>query len=192
MKYVETPAVRADGGSWFKIWDDGFDNKTSKWCTERLIDNQGLISVNLPNTLADGYYLVRTEILALHEADKTPPDPQFYVGCAQIYLGLPNAANGVLPKKTVSIPGYLRADDPSVNFNIYKGSSPYIMPGPPPFTNSDPVNVVPRVVHNQSFLPNGVIYTNANWWAVDLDSYSTSDGCWNVSFQIICQTVPSN
>ncbi|CZR64954.1 uncharacterized protein PAC_14854 [Phialocephala subalpina] len=180
MKYVETPAVEADGGSWFKIWDDGYDNATSKWCTERLIDNLGLISVNVPADLVDGYYLVRTELLALHEADKTPPDPQFYVGCAQIYLGLP-AADGILPNNTVSIPGYLTANDPSVIFNIYNPKWPYIMPGPPPFASGDPSVKVLRVDHDQSFLPTGTIYTNANWWAASTSCFNQTTMCYDTA-----------
>ncbi|KAJ3472383.1 hypothetical protein NLG97_g11034 [Lecanicillium saksenae] len=58
----------AAGPGWFKIWEDGYDNKTREWCTDRLIRHDGLLSVDLPTGLAPGYYLVRPEILALHWA----------------------------------------------------------------------------------------------------------------------------
>ncbi|KAE8448586.1 hypothetical protein EG329_009011 [Mollisiaceae sp. DMI_Dod_QoI] len=169
MKYVQTPTVNADGDSWFKIWDQGYDTTSSQWCTEKLIANNGLISVTLPNNLAGGYYFVRTELLALQNADKTPPDSQFYVGCAQIFLGPPKTSDGVIPQETVSIPGYLQPDDPSVNFNVYTPNWPYTM-------------------LKVGLVPSNAIVTNANWWAVELDSYSTSDGCWNASSLCYNQT----
>ena len=72
----------AAGDGWFKIMEDGYDSVAGKWCTEKLIPNDGHLSATVPSDLAPGYYLVRAELLALHQADKTPPDPQFYVGCA--------------------------------------------------------------------------------------------------------------
>ncbi len=184
MKYVQTPTVNADGDSWFKIWDQGYDTTSSQWCTEKLIANKGLISVTLPNNLAGGYYFVRTELLALQNADKTPPDFQCYGGCAQIFLGPPKTSDGVIPQETVSIPGYLQPDDPSVIFNVYTPNWPYTMPGPPPYTNTRPsVQVSQVTLQKVGLVPSNAIVTNANWWAVELDSYSTSDGCWNVSSQ---------
>lgn len=79
----------------------------------------GIITVTLPKDLAGGYYLVRPELLALHEVDKTPPNPQFYAGCAQIFLD--SSATGV-PDHTVSIPGYVDINNPSVLFNVWEPS----------------------------------------------------------------------
>lgn len=75
---------------------------SKQWCTEKLIQDNGYLSVLVPQGLKGGYYLVRTELLSLHEANRKPPKPQFYVGCAQVFLN--TNATGVV-KSTVSIPG---------------------------------------------------------------------------------------
>ncbi|KUJ16364.1 uncharacterized protein LY89DRAFT_734466 [Mollisia scopiformis] len=183
MKNVESPMVRPNGDSWFKIWDEGYDAVTSKWCTEKLIDSNGLLSVNLPGNLVGGYYFVRTELLALQQADKSPPDPQFYIGCAQIFLGPANGSTSLSPQTTVSIPGYLNATDPALLFNIYTPTWPYVMLGPVPYNSSEMLaTTVPNVAHQMyGLLPSDAIITNANWWATELDSYSDVNGCWNAS-----------
>lgn len=62
----------AAGDGWFKIWDQGYDNN---WCTINMINDGGLLTVTLPPGLEGGYYLVRPELLALHNANKG--DPQY-------------------------------------------------------------------------------------------------------------------
>jgi len=175
------------GPGWFKIWDSGYDNTTSEWCTTQLIANNGLLSVDIPSDLAGGYYLVRPELLALHQADKTPPNPQFYTGCAQVFL---NSSATSVPTDTVSIPGYVQAGDPSVDFNIYTPTWPYPMPGPTPYedgtgansnTNAVATNVKFAAVQTEGLEASDCILTNANWCGVELNSYSTEDGCWNAS-----------
>jgi hypothetical protein len=171
----------ATGQGWTKIWDEGYDATTSQWCTEKLIQNNGLLSVSIPEEFAGGYYLVRTELLALHEANESPPDPQFYVGCAQVWLN--SNATGV-PKSSVAIPGYVNISDPAVLFNIYTPKFPYTTPGPPPLTSNDFTNNSNSTfnnVQNEGILPSNAILTNANWWGVELDTYTSQDGCWAVS-----------
>ena len=168
-------------GDWFKIYDEGYDSGTFQWCTEKLIENNGFLSVYIPKELSGGYYLVRPELLALHQADKTPPNPQFYVGCAQIFL---NSTSHMLPidPHIVSIPGYVTITDPSVLFDIWNPKFPYPIPGPPAYTGGTS-NVMHRpAIQNQTegLLPLNAILTNANWWGVELDSYSNQGGCWNV------------
>lgn len=60
---------RAAGDGWFKLFDHGYDSSTDRWCSDEIIDNNGLLSVNLPKGLAGGYYLARPELLALHNAN---------------------------------------------------------------------------------------------------------------------------
>jgi len=50
-----------------KISEDGYDG--SKWAVTRLIANGGKHDVTIPSTLAAGDYIMRVEILALHESD---------------------------------------------------------------------------------------------------------------------------
>lgn len=170
------------GAGWFKIWDDGYDSGSGEWCTEKLIANNGLLSVNVPDDLAAGYYLVRPELLALQEADKTPSDPQFYIGCAQVFL---QSAGTSVPQDTVSIPGYVTADEPSVKFNIYNPVFPYTVPGPLPYQSiaSDSLKSlgVSQVSQTEGMVPANAVLINANWFGTELDSYTDEAGCWNAS-----------
>jgi len=181
MKYV-TSAINdtAVGDGWFKIWDEGYEFSTGQWCTEKLIQNNGLLTTTIPADLAAGYYLVRPEILTLHESDKRPPNPQFYVGCAQIFLESAATA-GV--QRTFSIPGYISIHDPAVLFNIYKPKWPAPRVGPAPYVSGSGSYEITTAKKSQEeglALKNAVL-TNANWAAVEVDSYSTEDGCWTGS-----------
>ena len=128
--------------------------------------------MDVPGDLIGGYYLVRPELLALHQADKSPPNPQFYTGCAQVFL---QSSGTAIPADTVSIPGYVHAGDPSVIFNIYTPSWPYPMPGPAPyeskytvpFYNKTPVSVK---VQTEGLLPKGCVLSNANCELLSIQS----------------------
>jgi hypothetical protein len=147
-----------------------------------LIDNNGLFSVNIPADLAGGSYLIRPELLSLHEADKTPNQPQFYTGCAQVFL----ASSGTsVPANTVSIPGYVKSTDASVNFSVYSPVWPYSMPGPAVYTSgSSTAGIVAAssAVQTEGLEPANCVLENANWSGIELNSYTTETGCWNVSF----------
>ena len=65
------------GAGWFKIWEDGYRN--GKFCAQRIIDNNGRMTVRIPNDLKGGDYLIRAEQLALHQAEN--------LGGAQWYIG---------------------------------------------------------------------------------------------------------
>ena len=169
------------GRGWFKIFDSGYDFNTNEWCTEILIKNNGILTVNIPADLAGGYYLVRPELLSLHQADKNPPNPQFYTGCAQIFLD--SAATAVV-KETVSIPGHVSIEDPAVLFNIYEPKFPAPRVGPEPYTSNSttgkPKVLDQKPMQSEGLLPENAVVTNANWWGVEVDPYSTENGCWKV------------
>jgi hypothetical protein len=184
MKPVDSAIMDVGyGAGWFKIWDYGYDSATSQCtftssnlsvsrlmkemtgCTEKLIQNSGLLSVDIPDDISSGYYLVRPELLALHQADKSPSNPQFYIGCAQIFL---QSSGTTIPKDTVSIPGYVSAGDASVDFNIYTPQWPYPMPGPAPYEGDSrtkggakAVGLSPQV-QKEGLVPDGCILSNAN------------------------------
>ncbi|SRR6266536_151439 len=180
----------AVGNGWFKILEDGYDATKGQWCTEKLEQNGGFLSANIPSDLASGYYLVRPELLSLHESDKIPPNPQFYAGCAQIFLSSTGAA---VPKDTVSIPGHVKISDPSVLFNIYEPKWPYPMPGPTPYVGGSSPNTKVAaakltITQDEGMLPDNVVLTNANWWGIELDPYFTEAGCRNASKSCWAQT----
>jgi len=120
------------GAVWFKIdeagllsgtvnkgeWGNGVVLKTLKWTT------------TIPASLAAGNYIIRHEVLALHQANT----PQFYPECAHITV---TGGGGQSPSGSylVSLPGAFKMSDPGVNINIYSStSSTYIVPGPPVWT----------------------------------------------------------
>ncbi|KAI0815821.1 family 61 glycoside hydrolase [Xylaria sp. FL0064] len=174
------------GPGWIKLWHEGYDASAKKWCTEKLIDNNGLLSFEIPKGLPAGYWIFRPELLALHEANKG--DPQFYVGCAQVFVQSSNtAALDVPADRSVSIPGHVHASEAGLTFNIYTPSFPYPLPGPKVFAVPSPKNgdvdttspSVPK--QTQGVVPSHYIVKNANWIGVEVPDYTDESGCWAAS-----------
>lgn len=165
------------GDGWFKIFDHGYDASTSRWCTDEIIDNKGLLSVNLPKGLEGGYYLARPEILALHNALPSKNDPQFYTGCAQIFL---ESSGNLGPESTVSIPGYVKYGEPSTSWDIYsQDNSKYPVPGPAVaklVAKADSASIAST--QTEGAKPDDCILENANWCGKEVASYSDETGCW--------------
>lgn len=191
-----TASDRADGDGWFKIWESGYDVSTGRWCTEKLIEAGGLLSVALPGGLPGGYFLVRPELVALQQADKG--DPQLYAGCAQLFVpGVAGVAE-VPADRRVAIPGHVSGDDEGLTFNIYQQplALPYPIPGPRVFfpvgrTAGAAAGVVKvpgssggAAVQTQTqggAVPAGCLLKNANWCGFEVGAYSDEDGCWRAS-----------
>lgn len=219
MKKVDS-AIASDnaaGDGWFKIWDESYDEAAGKWCTNKMIENDGHISVTIPSDIEGGYYLVRPELLALHFAVNDPPDPQFYVGCAQIYLD----STGAAKPATISIPeNYVDMSMPAMTFNIYDRplALPYLMYGPPVYTaggdqatpsapedrypsvssnakiadtaSEDAAGQSEKVVNGQAegLKPEGCIMVNGNWCGFEVRSYTDEKGCWSSSAECWTQS----
>jgi hypothetical protein len=50
LKKVEDATTdTAEGDGWFKLWDEGYDESSGKWCTQKMIGNAGRISVTIPS-----------------------------------------------------------------------------------------------------------------------------------------------
>jgi hypothetical protein len=60
----------------FKIQEDGYNG--GNWGTSKVITNGGLHSITIPKCIANGQYLLRAEMIALHSAG-SPGQAQFYV-----------------------------------------------------------------------------------------------------------------
>jgi len=159
--------------------DDGYHADTDKWCTDRLIDNKGRLSVELPKGLEGGYYLARPEVVALHNASEGAA--QFYTGCAQIFL---ESTGSLVPESTIAIPGpeYVTAGQSSVHFNIYIGkNAEYQVPGPAVanFTSkSSTAAAGVQTKQTEGLIPGDCIAQNANWCGKEVPSYSDETGCW--------------
>ncbi|KAI0391855.1 lytic polysaccharide monooxygenase [Xylariaceae sp. FL0594] len=95
------------------------------WATDLLIANNNSWVVEIPPQVKPGFYVLRTEIIALHNASK-PIGAQNYPQC----LNLRITGNGtVLPDGTLGNDLY-SPDEPSVYLDIYTGLSTYKIPGP--------------------------------------------------------------
>ncbi|OTB20065.1 glycoside hydrolase family 61 protein [Daldinia sp. EC12] len=185
----------AAGPGWIKLWEEGYDESSGKWCTEKLIDNNGLMSIDIPKSLPGGSWLFRPELLALHQADKG--DPQFYTGCAQVFIKSEKTAPLNVPAEySVSIPGYVEAGQPAVTFNIYQPKFPYPMPGPKVYKPAESKKAAAFTLASTSSktqkqtegeIPSDYLIKNANWVGVEVSSYSTEDGCWKASEECYSQ-----
>jgi cellulase len=107
--------------SWTKIAEDGFDGA---WATDKMIKNKGQHKFTVPKVAA-GDYILRPEIIALHEGNRAG-GAQFYHECIHVKV----SGSGVALPAGVSMPGYLTAQTPGVLFDIYGGFSTYTIPGP--------------------------------------------------------------
>ena len=183
MKKVDSAVANntAAGDGWWKVWDDFYDDSTGKWCTEKIIDNNGHLSVTIPQDIEGGYYLVRPEVLALQQAySPGPADPQFYVGCAQIFL---SSSGSNTPGNTVSIPGHVDMSNPAMTFNIYDQPMklPYPKFGPPAYTSKSERGLeVLATEQTEGLKPANCVLENENWCGIELDRYSGQDACWKV------------
>jgi cellulase len=129
MVYI-TPAATEGKSGWVKIMEDGFTNGQS--AVDKFIANKGVIDVTLPDLKA-GDYLIRSEIIALHEAN-TAGKAQFYNGCGQIKV---TSAGSVTLPAGVDLRTVYKTDDAGVKFNIYGGTvTSYPIPGPKLFSAS--------------------------------------------------------
>lgn len=167
----------ASGDGWFKVWEDGYNADSGKWCVDRLIENNGLFSVKLPTGLPSGYYLVRPELVALHQAYRG--DPQFFHNCAQVFIENGPEGDLEIPKESaVSIPGYVKADAPGLTFNLYEDdASKYQIPGPKVYSPQSSSNAA-KQKQTQGAIPEDCILKNGNWCAKPIPKHSDQDGCW--------------
>lgn len=184
MKKVDSAIKdQAIGDGWFSIYRDDYDSASKKWCTEKLITNNGHLSVTVPKDLAPGSYLVRPALLALHQADKNPPDPQFYVGCAQIFLTSDGAAK---PKNTVSIPGYVSFNDPAMTYHVWDNElKPFQWFGATPYTAGSGTKRglevrADTLTQTEGLEPANCLIRNNNWCGIKLPTSSDEGSCWKV------------
>ncbi|KAI9171004.1 putative endo-beta-1,4-glucanase D [Paramyrothecium foliicola] len=168
----------AAGPGWMKIWEDGYNVETNRWCVDTLIENNGLLSVNLPTSLPAGYYIVRPEVIALHFAYKG--DPQFYTSCAQIFIeGGPGGSLDIPSEYETSIPGYVSGDESGLSYNIYDNDpSEYTIPGPKVYRPSADGQAKERMSQEEGVIPEECLVKNANWCALPIASYSGESDCW--------------
>ncbi|THY68595.1 endoglucanase IV precursor [Aureobasidium pullulans] len=111
---------------WFKIAEQGRSADKKTWGTDPLTKpgNAGY-TYAIPECIKAGHYLVRHELVALHDAAQYP-GPQFYPGCHQIKV---SGEGTTVPKSLVAFPGAYKGQDV-----IYDASkAEYTVPGPAVF-----------------------------------------------------------
>ena len=107
---------------WFKIYQGIWDPQ-NKWCVDKLRTDKGVLNVPIPSALKAGNYFLRSELNALHEANREG-GAQFYVNCFDIKVT--GSGQGAPTKdELVSIPGHLTSKTPGVIFNPYGNGDPH-------------------------------------------------------------------
>jgi len=134
------------GPVWFKIFEDGYDTVSKTFCVTRMRQNGGKFSVKIPTDIAPGNYLLRGELIALHEGDQLY-GAQPYVGCAEVTVG----GSGTVNPAGVAIPGAYTANDAGIHFDIYSGKiTSYPIPGPKLYVSGSTSSVATNTTGSQS------------------------------------------
>ncbi|KAJ2363888.1 hypothetical protein IW150_006628, partial [Coemansia sp. RSA 2607] len=123
LVYMAPLESNGSGNVWFKIFEDGYNPSTKQWCVDKLIANDGKLDVTIPHSIKPGAYLLRSEILALHNARELH-GMQAYPNCAQLYV----SGSGNTVPSGVPIPGVYKDNDPGILINIYKKLDNYPIP----------------------------------------------------------------
>ncbi|KAJ2803893.1 hypothetical protein H4R20_002714, partial [Coemansia guatemalensis] len=89
LVYMAPLESNGSGDVWFKIFEDGYDASSGTWCVDKIRSSGGKLDVTLPSDIKAGDYLLRTEIIALHESDtdysvNPARGAQYYPNCAQL------------------------------------------------------------------------------------------------------------
>lgn len=134
MTYIApyTDGMDGTGSIWTKIDEEGYDSSSQTWAVDNLISNSGKKDFTLPANLAAGQYMLRQEIIGLHEADtaydqNSARGAQFYPSCIQIEV---TGSGSATPDTNFALPGGYSDADPGVVFNLYGTFTSYTIPGP--------------------------------------------------------------
>lgn len=113
----------------FKIGATGViddSNPPGVWASDKMIDNNGTWTVTIPKDIANGNYVLRNEIIALHSA-ANKDGAQNYPQCVNVKVTNGGSAS---PSGTKGTSLY-QADAPGILVDIYSKIKNYVMPGPP-------------------------------------------------------------
>ncbi|THH30156.1 hypothetical protein EUX98_g4045 [Antrodiella citrinella] len=139
--YIAPTASNGTGEVWVKLFEDTYNVTNATWAVDRLITAHGQHSIGIPN-IETGDYLLRAEIIALHEADSLySVNPirgaQFYISCAQVHINATVSDPTKLPAG-VAFPGAYTDSTPGIQFNIYtQDAANYVPPGPDVWSDAD-------------------------------------------------------
>lgn len=118
----------------FKINELGKYAGSDNWYMADLTTGpNGTTSFTIPPTLPAGEYLVRHELVAMHNGQSVG-GVEFYPACFQVRLSAPSRTASAIPsgKEVVTFPGGYTATEPGiVDPNVFNPGSVYTPPGPP-------------------------------------------------------------
>lgn len=113
---------------WFKVDEKGVQDDGKTWWVDEFHTNNQPVPFTIPDNLKAGNYLVRSELIALHNAASVG-GAEFYPNCFQVAVG--GTGTGT-PSSTVSFPGAYSDTDPGIKIDVYDGNmADYVFPGPP-------------------------------------------------------------
>ncbi|KAJ2897569.1 hypothetical protein MKZ38_004554 [Zalerion maritima] len=119
----------------FKIGESGLLDGSSapgRWASDVLIENGNAWIVDIPETLAPGNYVLRHEIIALHEGFKAN-GAQLYPQCINIQV----TGSGTDSPAGVLATELYQEDDEGIVFDIYTVMDSYPIPGPGLYSGAD-------------------------------------------------------
>jgi cellulase len=123
----------------FKISQLGLLDGTEapgQWASDQLIANNNSWVVEIPKDIKPGFYVLRTEIVALHNAS-VPLGAQNYPQC----LNLKISGNGDILPAGIPAQAFYSPEDVSFHLDIYAGVTDYTIPGPAVAISGEPVTL---------------------------------------------------
>jgi cellulase len=112
----------------FKINEGGLLDGSAapgRWVSDQMIDDGFSWTTTIPASLAPGSYVLRHEMIALHEGNRAN-GAQMYPQCINLEV---TGTGSELPAGVVATSLYT-ATDPGILFNVYQANSDYPIPGP--------------------------------------------------------------
>lgn len=119
---------------WFKIEESGHI-EGEKWASDKLIADGNTWETTVPESIADGNYVVRHEIIGLHSAGQKN-GAQNYPQCINVKVTGGGSDN---PEGTLGTELY-SPEDPGLLISIYEEITDYKIPGPALYTGGSSGN----------------------------------------------------
>lgn len=121
----------------FKIDEATYDPKTMTWGTDWLMKNKNVRTVTIPSDIKPGIYVVRHEIISLHNAlnddyIKKSSGAQFYPQCIKVKV----TGDGTATPTGSKFPGTYKWDERGILVNIFYRANEYTSPGPALYNSS--------------------------------------------------------
>ncbi|KAF1988333.1 lytic polysaccharide monooxygenase [Aulographum hederae CBS 113979] len=105
----------------------GGEPAAQQWATDELVANNNTDTVTIPENLKAGNYVIRNEIIALHQAG-TAGGAQPYPQCANLKV---TGSGSAFPSNGISATEFYKPESNGIVYNIAARQMEYPIPGPP-------------------------------------------------------------